>query len=188
DVHHALAGPQADLAADVLDLVALRLLDRLRAFLPVGAGVHHQLAVEPHAVEVGAVAVMEARVRLGLGDRAVGEAQLVPLVARPYQGVRTAVEAAVQPGTACLRQVAVDIDIAVEIRLEQTDVAESQRAPLRAGGLEVEPDDRIAGTALPARTVGEGDVEADLRSASDALHQRLEHAARPPASKLERAK
>src|SRR6185369_3476478 len=47
DVDHGLARGEAHLAAHVLDLVALRLLDGARALAPISARVHHELAVEP---------------------------------------------------------------------------------------------------------------------------------------------
>src|SRR5262245_18864110 len=59
DVDDALAGLQADLAADVLDLVRLRLLDRARPLLPVRTGVHQPVAVEPLFVEIVTVAVVK---------------------------------------------------------------------------------------------------------------------------------
>src|SRR5262249_37082139 len=87
DVDHALPGLEPNLAADVLDLVALSFLDRARTFLPVRAGVHEEVPVEPELVEVGAERVVEAGVGPGLLDRAVREAELVPAVAHVHDRV-----------------------------------------------------------------------------------------------------
>src|SRR5437868_1401712 len=65
DVDHRFTGPQQQLAADMLDLVDLRFLERLRALAPIPARVHHQRVVEPKAVEVGPKAVVGASVYLG---------------------------------------------------------------------------------------------------------------------------
>src|SRR5207253_342397 len=52
DVDDLVARLEQYFLADVLELVPLRLLERARAFLPVGAGVEHQRIVEPEAVEL----------------------------------------------------------------------------------------------------------------------------------------
>src|SRR3989449_4494699 len=78
DVDEGLTARELHLAADAVHLVDLRLLEGLRALLPVRAGVHHADAIEPVAIERLADAVMEAGVDLRLSDRAVGEAELVP--------------------------------------------------------------------------------------------------------------
>lgn len=99
DVDKALTGLEPDLAADVIHLVELRLFERARPFLPVGAGVHHADAVEPRLVERLAEAVVKARVGLGLSDRRVRIAELVPAVAQRDHAVRVvAVETGVEGG------------------------------------------------------------------------------------------
>ena len=50
DVEETLPGRQAELAADVVELRDLRVVERLRVVPEVRARVHHAL-VEPHAVE-----------------------------------------------------------------------------------------------------------------------------------------
>src|SRR5437763_1607705 len=123
DVDDGFARRDLELAAHMLDLVRLRLLERARAFLPVGAGVHHQRFVEPEAVEGRAEGVMEARVLLRLAPGRVGEAQLVPRVADANERVR-AIEPAREADDESLAQAALDIDVAREVRLEQPDMSE----------------------------------------------------------------
>ena len=57
-LEHALAGPQPQLAADVVHLGALRGLQRHAGLGEIGAGVLHRLAVEPGGVEVVAEVVV----------------------------------------------------------------------------------------------------------------------------------
>ena len=85
DVNNRFARLEAYFPADVLDLVALCLLDCLRTFLPVRAGVHHQVAVKPVAIEIRPMRIMKPGIGPGLGDGAVGKTPLVPLVAQPYE-------------------------------------------------------------------------------------------------------
>ena len=58
--------------AAAFDLGIAGLLDRLRAFFPVAAGIHHQFAIEPIAIEIGPVRIMKTGVGFGLGDAAIG--------------------------------------------------------------------------------------------------------------------
>src|SRR5690606_38887475 len=80
DVDEALALRQPDLATDVVDLVALRRLERRGALGPVAAGVHLQRIVEPQAVERFAEPVVRARVDPGLRGAAIGPAPLEQVV------------------------------------------------------------------------------------------------------------
>ena len=80
DVDVALALGEPQLAADVIDLVALRLLERRRSGGPVAARVHHQRVVEPQAIELGPQAVVRPGIGLGLGRRGVRMAKLVQQV------------------------------------------------------------------------------------------------------------
>ena len=77
DIQQPFAGPQAQLAANVLKLVALRRVQRIGGLLEVGAGVH-PLLVQPQPIELvghviverdrGAIAVARMPVREAPGD------------------------------------------------------------------------------------------------------------------------
>ena len=128
DVDERLAGLELHLPAHVVHLVALRLLECARAFLPVRAGVHHADPVEPRRVERPAEAVMGARIGLGLRYRAVGEPELVPAIANRQQRIRRPGKPHVQRNAKRQRNVALEIHVAVEIRLEYPDVPVAQQA------------------------------------------------------------
>ena len=98
DVDEGLARREPHLAAHVVHLVALRLLERRRAFRPVRAGVHHRRDVEPQPVELCAEPVVEARIGARLRDRAVGKAPLVPRLRSATSGSGLAVEPGVHAG------------------------------------------------------------------------------------------
>jgi hypothetical protein len=106
---------ERDLAADVVHLVRLRFLERRGSFAPVRARVHHADAVEPRRVKRLAEAVVGARIGLGLGNRAIREPELVPPVAQPDQRVGALAEVAGERGAKDQCDVAVDVDIAVEV-------------------------------------------------------------------------
>ncbi len=131
DVDHGFARRKPHLAAHVLDLVALRLLDRARPLAPITARVHHEGVVEPELVEVVPEGVVEARILLRLLPIAVAAAHLVPLVADPDERHR-AVETAAHPRGEREGKAALDVDVAVEVRLEEPDVPEGDHAPERA--------------------------------------------------------
>jgi hypothetical protein len=141
---------------------------------PVGAGVHHQRVVEPQAVEVRAQSIVVARIDACLGDGAVGLGQLVPLVANPHRQGRGAVELALHAQPEGEREVAIHVERLVEVGFDHADVPESEDAPLRAGGAEVEPHLRLARKVLPGRAVGKRDVQAHRRPASDPLDHAFE--------------
>src|SRR5688572_27209916 len=132
DVDHLLARLEQELLRHVVALVALRLLQRARALLPVGAGVEHQRIVEPQLVELGGQGVVEVGVALRLRALGVRMRELVPAVADPGKGRAALVDAAFHAGGQRLGKAALDVDVAVEVRLEQPDVAERGHAPVGA--------------------------------------------------------
>src|SRR6266576_2656892 len=120
----------------MLDLVDLRLLERLRALAPVPARVHHQRAIEPKAVEVGPKAVVRAGIQLGALAARIRAPEFVPAVRLLDQRIRRA-ESAAHSGAQRGAKIAFDIHIAVEVSIEQTDVA--KRDALQLGGTLVKP-------------------------------------------------
>src|SRR6266581_1744226 len=84
DVGEGFPCLEQHLLADVVHLVRLRLLQRLRPVHEPGTGVRHADLVEPLTVEALAGPVMETRVLLGLRDRGVAVEELVPPVAHPH--------------------------------------------------------------------------------------------------------
>src|SRR5262245_51236966 len=148
DVDDALARLQADLIADVIDLVALRLFYGACAGLPVRAGVHHQRLVQPVAIKIGAQRVVKTRIGLGLRHRAVTETQLVPLIAQPDERSRSVTNATLEAGREGFPEVALDVQRLSEVGLEYADVPEADGVPLRARGLVAEMHERFAGAIL----------------------------------------
>src|SRR5208282_1639163 len=142
------AGFELYLATDVIHLVGLRFFEAARALFPVGAGVHHAHPVEPWLVEAFAQAVVKARVALGLGQRRVGKTQFMPAVAQRDEPVRLVVETRVKGGPKSEREIAIDVNAAVEVRLQQADVAEGKHARLRAGRLEGDGERRPGSEAI----------------------------------------
>jgi hypothetical protein len=155
----------------VLELVALRLLDRLRAFLPVGAGVGHCRIVEPVAEELARQAVVKARIPLRLLDRPVREATFVPAIADRDQWIRLR-ETAVVAGPEHGEQVAVDVDLLGEIGLEQADVTEQDGVPF--GLAPVEGDHRL-GLVVGVRQL-RAVAEAEAQAYRRALEERMQPA------------
>jgi hypothetical protein len=157
DVDDLVAGLQAQLARHVVQLVALRFLERAHPFAPVCAGVEHQL-VEPQPVEVRCMGVVELGVLAGAKQVGVGVEELVPAVAQLHQRARV-VEAALHAGREALRHAALDVDVAVEVGLEQPDMAVCGGAPVGAGMAEDEGElgVLVAAAVLPAagKTRGE---------------------------------
>src|SRR5258706_294971 len=129
DVDHVVAGLEQYFLADVLELVALRLFQRARAFLPVGAGVEHQRIVEPEAVELGSERVVKLGVLLGAQPVGVGVQELVQAVGEADEKLRL-VGARRHAGSKRARQAALQIDLAGGISLQQPDVAQSADAPV----------------------------------------------------------
>ena len=124
DVGEGVASLQQDLPAHVVHLGDLRFLERLGSVGEPGAGVGHAHFVEPFPVEVLSRPVVKARVRLRLSNRRVAVSELVPPVAHLDEESRLAVEAGVHARAEGVREAALDIDIAVEVRLEKADMAE----------------------------------------------------------------
>src|SRR5688500_10146025 len=150
-VDHLFARLEEQLARHVLGLVALRLLQRARAFLPVRAGIEHERVVEPQLVELGPERVMELRVLLRLPAARVVVQELVPAVEQAHRQLG-AVDAALHAGGERLLQAAVDVDLAVEIGLQHADVPEHRRPPLGARGVENQGEGRrgVGVAVLPA--------------------------------------
>jgi hypothetical protein len=173
DVDEAIAGGQTDLAAHMVDLLALRRLERRRALRPVGAGVHLQRLVEPQAVEGLGQPVVRACVRLRLRRAAVGTAQLVQAVLHRVQGLELAVEARAHAGGEGGAEVAFDVDLLVEVGLQQPDMAAREGRQHGAVGVENDAEARGARAPLQDRAVRQHDREAH----AGALAQRVDRAA-----------
>src|SRR3989442_1272558 len=166
DIDYLLARREQQLPRHVVDLVPLRFLERACAFLPVRAGVHHQRVVEPQTVELGAERVVEIGVGPRLAPRGVGEAQLVPPVADPHQRLG-AVHAALHPRRHGLGEIALDVELAVEIRFEQADVPEGGDAPVRARLAEHQRERRRPVGSPVLAALGEADRERDAGALAD---------------------
>src|SRR5712692_7300413 len=121
DVDHVLARRQQHLLRDVVELVALRLLQGARAFLPVRAGVEHERVVEPQAVELGPERVVELGVVPGPGPARVRVQELVPAVEHPHQQLGM-VDAAFHAGGESAREAAFDVELAVKVGFEQAEI------------------------------------------------------------------
>ena len=187
DVDEALAGRQPDLAAHMVDLVALRLLQRVRAFAPVGAGVHQQRVVEPQLVELGAQAVVGARIGLGLRGAAVGMAQFVQVVLDLVDRVEARVDVGHQAGGEGGAEVAVDVDLLVEIRLQQADVATRHRRQQGRVAVEHQREGRRALAAAVQAAVGQGQREGRGRARAQRVDQLLHEGPQQPALEFRRA-
>src|SRR5882724_266019 len=116
DVDHVVAGLEQHLLSDVLELVALRLFQRARAFLPVGAGVEHQRIVQPEAVELRPERVVELGVALRAQPARVGTQELVQAVGDAHQELRP-VGVRGHAGSERAREASLDLDLAGEIGL-----------------------------------------------------------------------
>src|SRR5256886_4893137 len=174
DVGEGVAPLEQDLAAHVVHLGDLRLLERLRSVGEPGAGVGHAHLVEPLAVEILAGPVVEAGVRFRLRNPCVAVSEFVPPVAQLDEESPLAVEAGVHARAEGVREAALDVDVAVDVGLEKADVAEQQHAPRGAAAADEDGDVRRALAVLPGRAVGEDDAEADLGLRADLLHCLLE--------------
>src|SRR5665647_1755010 len=106
---------ELDLAADMVDLARLCLLQCLRAFGPVAAGVHHQRVVQPQTIERCPQAIVSACIGFGLRQAVVGIAQLMDAVLHIDQGLALHVQATEQAGRQCRAEIAFDVDALVEI-------------------------------------------------------------------------
>src|SRR5216117_702644 len=178
-IDYLLARRKQQLPRHVVDLVPLRFLERACAFLPVRAGVHHQRVVEPQAVELGAERVVEIGVGPRLAPRGVGEAQLVPPVADPHQRLG-AVHAAFHPRRHGLGEIALDVELAVEIRFEQADVPEGGDAPVRARVAEHQRERRrLVGSPVLA-ALGEADRERDAGALADLAQRGFDEGSHGP--------
>ena len=182
DIDEGFAALELHLAADVVHLVLLRFLQRLRAFLPVGARVHHADLVEPELVESLAQPVVKPGVGLGLRDRLVGETEFVPAVAQRDQRVLRIVEPRVERGAERQREIAFDVEVAVEIGFEQADRTESEHAQRGARGTERDGEfgDLLRFAIGVDRPIGKYRAEADRRRGADRSQLAADQAADPP--------
>ena len=96
---HLLSGLQSQLAADVLELGELGLLEAEVRRLEVGAGVLHRSAVEPLAIEVVAQVVVAMDVVARVGEVGAAPRAVLPEAAQPGG-----------PGPAGALQMPVDLD------------------------------------------------------------------------------
>jgi hypothetical protein len=122
-VDEGLAARQLQLAAHVVALVALRLLQGARVPGPVRAGVEQERIVEPEAVEGIGQRVVRLGILLGAAVVAVGAAQLVQAVADPVEQVRLGFEPAVERRAHQRAEAALDVERAVEIGLGERQMA-----------------------------------------------------------------
>src|SRR4030095_7005467 len=131
NVDERLAGGKPDLAANVVHLVALRLFQRRLSSLPVRARVHHRGHVEPVAVERLAKAVVKPRIGLRLFDGTVRITPLVPVIAQSDKRISDEIVAAIETRAKREREVAIDVDTAVEISFENAHVTKKERMAFR---------------------------------------------------------
>src|SRR5437016_2615311 len=114
-----------------------------------------------------------------LASRGVGEAQLVPPVADPHQRLG-AVHAAFHPRRHGPGEVALDVELAVEIRFEQPDVPEGGDAPVRARVAEHQRERRrLVGSPLLA-ALGEADRERDAAALADLAQRGFDEGSHGP--------
>ena len=154
-LEHALARPQPQLAADVIELRALRLLEREARILEVRAGVD-EVCVEPARVEIVAevVVVVDVVARAVLRVAMPARAERVQQVARR---ARRALRRA-EYGFDRLREIALDLELAVGIGLAEAEARIAQQAPERAPSAQVHARDRaLLGADLRTVPEDEGD-------------------------------
>ena len=166
-VYHPLARLQAHFAGDVFHLRHLRFQHALLQVLVVGAGVHQVRFVQHLGVELRAQAVVEAGILLRLGAGAVVEAQAVPAIAQGYQRAGGVVETGVEADGQELAVVAVDVDVAVEVRLQEAHVAERNCAPSGPRGLDAGGYRGFARAALERRAVRQHGAKRQFGGAAD---------------------
>ena len=128
-VDDALSGGKLYLARDVFHLRDLRLEDALLRMLVVGAGVHEVGIVQHLRVE------LRPRARSGIGRFPWAWRWGRLLNRRPCQRLRMptsrscrVVEAGGEPDGHEFVQIAVDVDLAIEVGLEEADMAEHHGA------------------------------------------------------------
>jgi hypothetical protein len=91
----------------------------------------------------------------------------VPAIAQVRQEVRQPIEATVETGAKRKRDLAVDVDGAGEVRLQQADIAECDGAPLCAPGPERHGERGACATILDNGAVREHYAERNLGAGSD---------------------
>ena len=144
-LHHPLAGPEAHLAAHVVHLRLLGLLQRRLAVLVVGAGVDHAL-VEPEPVEVVAQVVVVVDVLAGAAEGVLagaGEAAEDRLLERR---AGLAVHGAIGP-VEHVDQIALDLDASCAVAVPEAELRRADDGPQRAPV----PDDDPPRRLLPGR-------------------------------------
>ena len=179
DVEQAVAGPQENLAQDVVELVALRLVQRLVVAFPVRARVQHVLVEEQPVERVGDVVVVldlllvaGAAVREDAGEQprlGSGEVVLPGRVGQAYADLEDVVDRALE------------VDVAFDIgRAEVAERGIEQRAdgrrrlqPQQHVGLRTHLD-ALAGRQLDHQR----HLPAGLRH-DPALQLRIEHRSLP---------
>ena len=169
-VDHALARLQPHLARDVLHLRNLRFEDALARIAVVGAGVHQIRLVEHLRVELRPQAVVEAGVFLRRGAGAVVEAQAMPAIADAHQQPRGLVEPRIEAHRHELAQIALEVDLAVEVGLQKAHVPEDDRAPSRPHRLDANARLRLAFAAHDLRAVRQHHPERQRRRRPNARH------------------
>ncbi len=85
----------------------------------------------------------------------------MPCIANGDERIRT-VEPAREPDDESLAQASLDIEVAVEVRLEEPDMSEKRGADLRARVAEDEGEGGIARPGQETRSVGEAHREDDI--------------------------
>ncbi len=179
DVEEALAGREAQLAADVVELRDLRVVERLRFVLEVRARVHHAL-VEPHAVErVADVVVVRDVAAVGAALVQEGLEALPQLLPAVVHGADHRLRDAEHPARA-----AGEIDVAVDVRAGERSerrLGERLQAPPGAGN----HFHRRRRRQRHPRAVGEHERDRQVAAAvavgDDALERRHgEKCIRPP--------
>ena len=91
----------------------------------------------------------------------------MPLIAQPDQRSRRLIEAAFESDGKGGIEIAFDLERLREIRFQHTDMAEQYGVPLRASGLVVKVDERLAFPVPVSRAIGEGDQDARAGRASE---------------------
>jgi hypothetical protein len=138
-LEHALARPQPQLAADVVELRLLRLLEREPRVLEVCARVD-EVRVEPALVEL----VAEVVVVVDIGARARGRVAAPARAERIDQVARDAgrVLRRAEHDLDRVREIALDLEPSVRVRLAEAEARIAQQAPEHAPIAHVHARDR----------------------------------------------
>ena len=137
---HAIAGPQLQLAADVVHLRALRLLERHAGLGIVGAGVLHRVVVEPPLVELVAEIVVVRDVVARTGERVApwaGQESLHVPQSAGDGGGRAAPVGRLEHAD----EVAFDVDSAETVQVAEMQVGIQAQFPQRPAIAHMDPSD-----------------------------------------------